>query len=179
MIIQWTLDSSTNETYKRLLVVLIQFGVAKTHTHTHTHTHKFSCSTHLRLQFLEKLNLPRHKEHFLTWISECYIFLDFSFEKNWRAISCCFSVTKSCPILRSHGLQHAWFLCLPLSLGVSSNSCPLSQWCYLTISSYAIPFICCLPSFPASGSLPMSCLCTSGGQSIGASASASVFPKSI
>ena len=35
------------------------------------------------------------------------------------------------------GLQHARFLCPPLSLGVWSNSYPLSQWGYLTILSSA------------------------------------------
>ena len=51
---------------------------------------------------------------------------------------------------------------------VFSNSCPYSQWCYLTISSSATCFSFCLQSFPASGSFPMSRLFTSGGQSIGA-----------
>ena len=63
----------------------------------------------------------------------------------------------------------------PLSLTVSqswSNSCLLNQWCYLTISSSAIPF-----NLPASGSLPVSQLFASGGQSIGASAS--VLPMNI
>ena len=55
-----------------------------------------------------------------------------------------------------HGLQHARPLCPPLSLGVCSNSCPLSQWCYLTISSSTTPFSFCLQSFPASESFPMS-----------------------
>ena len=55
---------------------------------------------------------------------------------------------------------------------------PLSQWCYLTISSSVVPFPFCLQSFPASGSFPMSWLFTSGGQSIGASLSA-VFPMNI
>ena len=40
----------------------------------------------------------------------------------------------------THGLQHARLLCPPLSPGVCSNSCPLSRWCYLTISSSATPF---------------------------------------
>ena len=48
-----------------------------------------------------------------------------------------------------------------------------------TISSSVIPFSSCLQSFPASGSFPMSQLFTSGGQSIGASASASVLPMNI
>ena len=60
---------------------------------------------------------------------------------------------------------------------VCSDSCPLSQWCYLTISSSAALFSFCLPFFPASGSFPMSQLFASGGQSIGVSAIAAVLPK--
>ena len=62
---------------------------------------------------------------------------------------------------------------------VCSNSCPLSRWCHPTISSSVFPFSSRPQSFPASGSFPMSGLFTSGGQSIGASASASVFPVDI
>ena len=58
-----------------------------------------------------------------------------------------------------HGLQHARLLCPPLSPGVCANSCPLSLWCYLTISSSATPYLSCPQSFPASGSFPMSRLC--------------------
>ena len=78
--------------------------------------------------------------------------------------------------LRPHGLQHARLPCTSLSPGVCSNSSPLSQWCYLTISFSATPFSFCLRSFPASGPFAMSRLFTSGGQSVGASASASVLP---
>ena len=42
-----------------------------------------------------------------------------------------------------------------------------------------VPFSSCLQSFPASGSFPKSRLFTSGGQSIRASASASVLPMNI
>ena len=62
---------------------------------------------------------------------------------------------------------------------VYSNSCPLSQWCYPTISSSVIPFFSCLQSFPASGSFQMSHFFASGSQSIGVSASASVLPMNI
>ena len=62
------------------------------------------------------------------------------------------------------------------SPGVSSNSCPWSLWCYLTISSSAARFSSRLQSFPASRSFPVSQLFASGGQSIGVSASASVLP---
>ena len=63
--------------------------------------------------------------------------------------------------------------------GVCSNSCPLSRWCHPTISSSVVPFSSRLQSFPASGPLPMSQFFTSGGQSIGASTSASVLPMNI
>ena len=53
-----------------------------------------------------------------------------------------------------HGLQHTRLLCPPLSPEVCSNSCPLSQWCFLTISSSAASFSFCLQSFPISGSFP-------------------------
>ena len=62
------------------------------------------------------------------------------------------------------------------SPGTCSNSCPLSQWCHPTISSSVVPFPSRLQSFPASGSFLISQLFTSGGQSIGPSASASVLP---
>ena len=45
-----------------------------------------------------------------------------------------------------------------------------------SISSSVIPFSSCPQSFPASGSFQMSQLFTSGGQSIGVSASTSVLP---
>ena len=61
-----------------------------------------------------------------------------------------------------------------LSRGVCSNSCPLSQWCHPTISSSVTPFSSCPQFLPASGPFPM--LFASGGQSIGAPASASVLP---
>ena len=62
---------------------------------------------------------------------------------------------------------------------VCSNSCPLSRWCYPTISSSVIPFSFHLRSFPASGSFQTSQFFASGGQGIGVSASASVFPMNI
>ena len=77
--------------------------------------------------------------------------------------------------LRPRGLYHARLPCLPLSPGICSNSCPLSQWCHPTILSSVIPFSSCLQSFLASGSFLMSRLFTSGGQSIGASASTLVL----
>ena len=56
---------------------------------------------------------------------------------------------------------------------VCSDSCPLSRWCHLTISSSATLFSFCLQSFPGSQ------LFTTGGQSISIGASASVLPINI
>ena len=78
-----------------------------------------------------------------------------------------------------YGLQHARLPCPSPSPGACSNSCPLSQWCYPTISSSVIPFSSCSQSFPASGSFLMSQLFASGDQSIGASASALVLLMNI
>ena len=75
-----------------------------------------------------------------------------------------------------HESQHARPPCPSPSLGVYSNSCPLSQWCHPAISSSVIPFSSYPQSLPASGSSPMSQLFTWGGQSIGVSASVSVPP---
>ena len=77
--------------------------------------------------------------------------------------------------MRPHGLQHTRPPCPLPTPGVYSNSCPLSQWCHPTISSSVIPFSSRLQSFPASGSFQMSQFFTSGGQSIGVSALASVI----
>ena len=94
-------------------------------------------------------------------------------------------ITNSLPLLFSsqvmsdssqpYELQHARPPCPLLSSGVCSNSRPLSQWYHPTISSSVTPFSSFPQSFPASGSFPKSRLFTSGGLSIGASASVSVL----
>ena len=78
-----------------------------------------------------------------------------------------------------HGLQHPRYPCPSPSPGACSNPCPLNQWCHPTISSSVVSFSSCLWSFPASGSLPVSQLFTWGGQSIGASVSASVLLMNV
>ena len=79
--------------------------------------------------------------------------------------------------LLPHEPQHARLPCPSPILRVHQNPSPLSQWCHLAISSSVVPFSSCPQSFPASGSFPMSQLFTSGGQSIGVSASTSFLPK--
>ena len=93
------------------------------------------------------------------------------------------SVQFSCSVMSDslwlHGLQHTRPPCPSPTPRVYPNSCPLSRWCHSTISSSVIPFSSCLQSFPASGSFQMSQFFTSGGQSIGVSASASLLPMNI
>ena len=57
-----------------------------------------------------------------------------------------------------------------------TQTCPSSRRWHPTISSSVVPFSSCLQYFPASGSFQMIQLFTSGGQSIGVSASTSVLP---
>ena len=81
--------------------------------------------------------------------------------------------------LRPHESQHARPPCPSPTPGVHSDSSPSSQWCHPAISSSVVPFSSCPQSLPASESFPMSQLFAWGGQSIGVSASATVFPMNI
>ena len=113
--------------------------------------------------------------YFIWW--ECLGFWARETETTSQLLFFIYSVMSNS--LWLHGLQQARFLCPSPSHGDCSNSCPLSQWCHPTIPSSVLPFASCLESFPASGFFPMSWLFPSGGQSIGASASASVLPMNI
>ena len=79
-------------------------------------------------------------------------------------------------LFATHEPQHTRPPCPSPTPGVHSNPCPSSRWCHPTISSSVVPFSSCPQSFPASGSFQMSLCFTSGGQSIGVSASVSVLP---
>ena len=81
--------------------------------------------------------------------------------------------------LRPHESQHARPPCPSPTPRVYPNSCPLSWWCHLAISSSVVPFSSCLQSFPELGSFQMSQVFTSGGQSIRVSALASLLPMNI
>ena len=78
-----------------------------------------------------------------------------------------------------HRLQHARFPCPSPSPRVYSNSCPLNQWyCPLEMPTISFSVAPSPPTFSLSqqsGSFLMGQLFASGGQSIGASALASVL----
>ena len=105
-------------------------------------------------------------------INECIIYMENYWINASVQLSC--SVVSDC--LWPSGLQHSRPPCPSPNPGVYSNSCPLSWWCHSTISSSVIPFSSWLQFFQASESFQMSQFFTSGGQSIGVSASASVLP---
>ena len=93
--------------------------------------------------------------------------------------TCCYSITKSCqlfatPWIAACQASLSFNISLSLLKLMSSESVMTS-----TISSSVIPFSSCTQSCPASGSFPMSRPFASGGQSVGASASASVLPMNI
>ena len=102
-------------------------------------------------------------------------------EKAWyaRLYSLLFSCSVVSNSLRPHGLQHARPPCPSTSLGVNSNSCQLSRLCHPITSSSVDHIISQLQSFPASPSFSLNWLFATGGQRIGASASASVLPVNI
>ena len=106
-----------------------------------------------------------------------YMFCLFAF---CNLMNSCASVQFRCSVVSDslwpHGLKYARPPCPSPTPGPYPNSCPSSRWCYPTISSSVGPFSSCLQSFPGSGSIQMSQLFASGGQSIGVSASTSVFP---
>ena len=113
--------------------------------------------------------------HFILWVmSNC--------QKTWT-INMLPSVQFSCSVMSNslwpHGLQHGRPPCPSPTPEAYSNSCPLSRWSHPTISSSVIPFSSRLQSFRASGPFQMSQCFTSGGQSIGVSASALVLPMTI
>ena len=91
----------------------------------------------------------------------------------WSSVQ--FSHSVGSDSLHLCGLQNIRLPCPSPTPRAYSNSCPLCQWCHPTISTLVIPFYSHPQSFPASGSFPMSQFLASGGQSIGASASASVL----
>ena len=114
----------------------------------------------------------------LTFQFEYSYFLFFS-ENCGKFSSVQFSCSVMSDSLWLHGLLHTrlpWPLPTPRAC---KNSCPSSWWCHPTMSSSVIPFSSCLQSFPGSGSLTMNQFFTSGGQSIGGLASASVLPMNI
>ena len=125
----------------------------------------------------------------LLFLEMSYSFPFQNFALSLNTTKCLFSwiiilfLLFSCSVmsnsLRPHGFQHARLPCPLPSPGVCSYSCPLSQWCHPTISASVTPFSSCLQSFSASGSFQMNWLFPSGGQSIGASASASVLSMNI
>ena len=65
-------------------------------------------------------------------------------------LSYCCSAAKLCPTLCvPHGLQHTRLPCPSLSSRVCSNSCPLSRWYSLTLSSSGNPLLLLPSIFPS------------------------------
>ena len=122
------------------------------------------CRHYIYIPSKKKGEIAKSKIH-LAWLV---------FIKKVKLSSVQFSHSVMFDSLRPHESQHARPPCPLPTPRVYSNSCPLSWWCYTTISSSVFPFSH-LHSFPASGSLWMNQFFTSGGQSTGVSASASVL----
>ena len=78
-----------------------------------------------------------------------------------------------------HGFQHIRPPYLSPTCRGYSNSHPSSWWCHPIISSSVVLFSSCPQSFPVPRSFPVSQPFALSGQSVGASASASVLPMNL
>ena len=110
-------------------------------------------------------------EHFYHLLLPIYSHTHFPLTPIHTFSSLQFSYSVMSNFLWHHGLQQARLPCPSSSPRVCSNSCPLSCWCHLTISSSVVLFFSWPQAFPASESFLMSQLFTSDGQSIKVSAS--------
>ena len=120
------------------------------------------------------MSVVRSKIWAFSHLGRCHISGSEDSVRNW--FRCC---SVNIWLFATPWLQHTRLPCPSLSPGIWINLCPLSRWCYPTISSSVAPFSSCPRFFPASESFPMSQLFTSGGPSTGASASALVLPINI
>ena len=139
------------------------------------------CISYVTLCILQPFVLLQ-SEYFIIWLntksSDNYWFIiqltSTLFHVQFSSVQ--FSRSVMSDSLRPHEPLHARPPCPSPTPGVHPNPCPLSRWCHPNILSSVVPFSSCPQSFPASKSFPMSQLFASGGQSIGVSASTSVFP---
>ena len=94
--------------------------------------------------YWEKTHMQRHMHipRNVRWIPHFTLFLKIM-------LLLLFSRWVMSNSLQFHGLQHIRLLCPSLSPRICSNSCLLSRWWYLTLSSSAAPFSFCLQCFPA------------------------------
>ena len=157
-ILEWVAVSFSRE----LIITINQRNVSSLWKFYRTHSHNLHFeTTGLARRFSGRRNCPQAGYIVVIWsLSSVH----------------CSSVAQSCPTLWPHGLQHARPPCPSPSPRACSDSWPSSRWCHPTVSSSVYSFSSCPQSFPASGSLQMSQLFESGGQSIGVSASTSVLP---
>ena len=133
----------------------------------------FFCALRFELHWLKKWN------HLAIKITqgECKEVRAYHTSRFQKASSVQFSHSVESNSLQPHEPQHTRPPCPSPTPGIHPNPCPLTQWCHPTISD--VPFSSHRQSFPASGRFPTNQFFTSGGQSIGVSASASVLPKNI
>ena len=95
------------------------------------------------------LSKSRSKSYNLTWNN-------WWFKTGKGVCQGCILSTYLFNLCAEYIMWNARLPCPSLSPRVSSDSCPLSWWCYLTISSSETLFSFCLWYFPASGSFTMS-----------------------
>ena len=132
--------------------------------------------------------LPKHKANHAVLHNNQWLPIGFKINsKLYTVVSSAFS--NFCLFVQS--LSHIWLFATPWTAAWQASLSLTISWSLLKLMSIESmmpsnqlslccpPFSSCLQSFPASGSFPVSQLFLSDGQSIGASASASVSPMNI
>ena len=115
-------------------MICVREGGQKQHTHSYVYTVMYIQLLFIVLCFLKILYLNEQ----IIWNLPCMFWCCYVAEDS--RLLCCGSVAKSCLSVTPRAAAHARLLYPPLSPGVYSNSCSLSGWCSLTISSSATPF---------------------------------------
>ena len=135
------------------------------------------CENELSVQSAEGKPVWK-EERKLSWAWKSQKFDDLGYGKEFYIFSSVQPLSRVWFFVTPWTTAHQASLSSPSSRACS-NSCPSSRWCHPTISSSVTPFSSCFQSFPASVSFPMSQFFASGGQNIGASASALGLPMNI
>ena len=126
-----------------------------------------------------KTKLKHWHDVLIIWTRELKLtYFSLSVLNNTEMLSQWWTILRVSIIIKQE-YRTCFFHFSTIDLWACSNSCLWSQWSRPNISSSVVPFSSCLQSFPASGAFPRSQFFASGGQSIGASDSASDLPMNI